>query len=106
MKVFELTLHRILWNWLATNPLSEKSDWPEWTYNGGSIEEILSDCFACGYADIECAKCPLVWPEVRCCHSNKTYIFTQWDNSSDLKERSKLALIIANLPVKSNVEWE
>lgn len=63
-------LHVMLWTWLAANPGKHKSDWPEFTNNGGSIESPYLYCFACKAAkvkDLGCVNCPLQWgPHMRC----------------------------------------
>ena len=38
-KIFNHTGHKELWNWLANNPTMEKTDWEDWSYNGGKYEE-------------------------------------------------------------------
>lgn len=55
-----------LWEWLAENPDKCKSQWPEWKYNQGHVEEMNSDCPCCEFAGRDkegkrqCHKC-LLW---------------------------------------------
>ena len=51
--VFELSLHKELYNWLLEDITRKKRDWPRWKHNGGDIEKPYcgAHCFACGYAD-------------------------------------------------------
>lgn len=54
-------LHIRIWDWLADNPTCTKDDWPEWIYNGGTINVVLFDCFACQSCDCVCVSCPCTW---------------------------------------------
>ena len=108
---FDHTNHKKLWNWLAENPDKEKSDWPEWKENGWEIKRAVSLCFACDYVKhncLLCYECPLIWPEnknsTRNCYDANSGLFNKYFYSRDLKERSKYAFQIANLPVKDGVE--
>ena len=51
--VFELSLHKELYNWILNDITRKKRDWPRWKSNGGDIEKpyYSAHCFACGYAD-------------------------------------------------------
>lgn len=100
-KVFEHSNHKRLWMWLAEHPEKHKNDWTEWKYNGGSLEEIDADCFACEYTN-DCDLCPLVWEPIN--PSCTCGLFFKWDESTDMEDRSRLALMIANLPVKGEVK--
>lgn len=106
-KIFEHTLHKELWNWLAENPQQRKDDWPRWEKNGGDIEYISSYCFACEYVDSlkqNCEACPLVWPDGCKCCTDDGALYDQWDSAEcNFKLRSELALQIANLPVREGV---
>ena len=40
-----------LWHWLSKNPEKDKHEWPRWIFNGGSMEEIKCECFACEFKE-------------------------------------------------------
>lgn len=106
--LFDHNHHREMWLWLADHPEMIKEDWPGWEYNGGEVEEGNYDCFACEYSDdIDCKDCPLIWPKngigENVC-DDKDGLFTKWEWSTDLSERSQLARQIANLPVRKGVK--
>ena len=113
-KVFQHSLHRELWQWLADNPGMQKDDWPRWEINGGNVIFAYNDCFACNYAstenslvlyrDIDCDSCPLGWTKEYCCDEGAE--FDQWDFTLDPQERTRLALLIKDLPVKDGVVTE
>lgn len=59
-----------------------------------------ADCFLCHYS---CKRCPLMWPPgdykvTRCIGSG--CLFTEWSIALTLKEKTRLALQIAELPVR------
>ena len=117
---FDHTNHKKLWNWLAENPDKNKEDWPEWAENGGNVSSYRSPfCLACESVNSvnnderDCDLCPLIWPPNsygdRVC-DGKNGLWLVWDGfgKSESEEdriiRSKIALQIANLPVKDGVE--
>lgn len=124
MLTFDLTKHRALWNWLADNPGSLKTDWPGWDEIEDWDDEIYPDnnCFACEYLDEimldqynpnyeldgeTCEKfCPLLWSKgCTCCDKNS--LFREWTNATvkkDYETASNLARQIAELPVREGVE--
>jgi hypothetical protein len=107
-KVFNLSLHKELWYWLAAHPMTIKEVWPQWLSNGGTVRDCDSLCFACAYNDkrfdietdeCDCSPCPIQWSGKDCTDSE----FVQWDMCRNVEERAGLALIIAELPVKDGV---
>lgn len=68
-----ITLHRALWDWIATNNCDDKLGWPGWEVLWDYTLHIDSHCFACDYAIKErkrkrlsmktpvCDLCPLEW---------------------------------------------
>lgn len=107
-KVFQWTLHKELWYWLAENPGKSKDQWPQWDFNGGTVDSVTMMCFACQYIkehNTGCSQCPLVWSsELGCCGGyNDEAEYSQWENCGDPQERAELALTIAELPVKPGV---
>lgn len=125
IRVFNYTLHKELWNWLADNPLEDKENWPGWEKYGIDLKEY-SDCFACFCADKgptpelefhKCVHCPLDWPNGFCFprHAQVTdaeYFFEEWvkaiddyDGQNDDYDRQNVeyyARKIANLPIKES----
>ena len=107
-KVFQHSLHRELWQWLADNPGKQKRHWPKWIENDGDVPLCDSLCFACDYnydrfdGNCDCTHCPLQWSEVSCEYSE----FEQWVTAYDPQERTRLALLIKDLPVRDGVVTE
>ena len=106
---FDHTNHKKLWNWLAENPDKNKTDWPEWKHNGGEVEKVLSNCFACDYVDkkeLSCDDCPLDWPitgnMMKVCSNSLFGVWGLAPFGSHLA--AELASQIANLPVKGGIE--
>lgn len=108
-------LHRELWGWLAENPNRSKADWPRWECNGGDVEHLHSECFACEYVNGQvdpamCGVCPLVWPGGMCQITGQTSpsedddsgLFDRWNLEDDTDERAKLAKQIRDLPVRED----
>lgn len=95
--------HKKMWLWLSEHPLSSKADY----FEENDIKDVPTKrCYACAYCAIngksDCRNCPIVtWrlhayggrPACLCYGSP----YAKWENSTDLKERSELALEIANL---------
>ena len=74
----ERELHRELWEWIIKNPFSNKDEWVRWRSNGGNIENVYNDCFACDIARkligsdrsvSMCAFCPIKWKGNRGCNN-------------------------------------
>ena len=109
-KVFQWSKHRELWKWLSENPENGKDDWVAWEYNGGTVDSVSCECFACEYIEIfdgTCRDCPLEFPlnhegEPRC---YKGGLWRKWELSEDMEERTRLALAIMDLPLKDGVDW-
>lgn len=107
--VFNHTAHKALWNWLADHPDKSKTDY----FVLNNITEIPYDyCYACDY-DIEaeipvrrCCNCPLIgWGAERCYNIDGLYDeYLDTLLAQDEEEGRKVALKIANLPVKEGVE--
>lgn len=114
-KVFMHKEHREMWLWLADNPSKEKEDWP-----GLKTRYARNECFACEYSLVEhagvegyesfyyvdCDICPFVWPENdfgNCVCDDDGGLWCKWFHAKNNRQRKKLALQIANLPVKPGV---
>lgn len=91
-------LHRQLWDWLYKNPVKEKKNWPEWEKNGGTIESVDCDCFACEY-DMQyrddCSLCLFGNFSNTACLNG---LFSNWDCFKNTKVRKKYAKLIRDLP--------
>lgn len=111
-KIFNLTAHKALWNWLSMNPEKEKQDWPGWKKNGGKCEKQSSNCFACEWSigvllkEPICTNCPLLWNRNGFCGVD----YMEWSEAkymdNDYKLASKLAEKIRDLPIREGVEYE
>lgn len=119
--VFNQTAHKALWTWLAeegsklipTSAVMLKTKWPEWWFNGGHISRAVHCCMACQYAHTirkkskQCRYCPL---SVRGNTSNSdclSGLYIEWEEAVEwnhVEEAKKIALKIANLPVKKGVK--
>ena len=103
--------HRELWGWLAENPMKDKLDWPGWE----RYDVALNDCFLCEYALksqkndsnglSRCDYCPVEFDAIG--DSPKGTVgyclgglFSRWDMATDPEERSRIALLIRDLPEK------
>lgn len=68
IRVFNRTLHKELWKWLAMNPGADKNEWPGWDEYGIDGKSFYW-CFACYCAEhtvkdlfnVKCSDCPLEW---------------------------------------------
>jgi len=98
-----------VWSWLAVNPEKDKSDYPGWEANGGSVPKMTYDCPCCEYAvtasgrkrleaecsgvreNTECGRCPLAkfWPSGGCLTLSSPFII--WDGANP---RSRFGRII------------
>ena len=96
-------LHKELWVWCSKNPEKKKSEWPEWEKE--YLLHIVGSCFACTYANKHNDFCPLLGGicdrktlrGVGCLDG----LYTDWCCADkNYKERSEIALVIANLPWK------
>lgn len=92
-------LHREMWNWLAENPDKEEGDW---LCDNGYIgdKDIAGGCFACEECRQHCDECPLDKRVIGC----EDGLFRVWYTTSDIRTRSRLADVIANLPWRRNDE--
>lgn len=124
--VFNQTAHKALWTWLAEKgskliPMSAmmlKTKWPGWERNGGDIPHAAHCCMACQYAytirkkskryyDVPCRYYPL---SVRGNTSNSNCLsglYIEWEEAVEwnyVEEAQKIALKIANLPIKKYVK--
>lgn len=110
-KAFQRTLHRQLWKWLSLHPEKDKEDWVGWEWNGGTVDAVSCECFACDYDDMlsmDCSDCPLDFPlnregKPKCSNGG---LWRQWEKAKDPQERTRLALAIMDLPVRDGVVWE
>lgn len=57
-RIFELTKHRELWDWLSKNPDMDKRDWPGWKKYAIRDAWTLNYCFACKAARDQLASWP------------------------------------------------
>lgn len=113
IRVFNRTLHKKMWQWLADHPTKLKSDWlcidnQKLTAEEQDILLKYHMCFACYCADYSignvdaCKICPLDWGTNRSCYKDNN-LFTAWVKLSMLSDPhlvSAVAEAIANLPVK------
>ena len=104
-RVFNHTAHKKLWTWLSENPEMGKDDWPGWKVNGGEYDKVYRLCFACEFiVDDACCDCPLIWPHNECC-TERHGLYKRWASKCTVtKNRTSLALQIANLPVRDGIE--
>lgn len=132
--VFDHTMHKKLWNWLADNPVNEEYDY-EWgeddicesfnektdAFEAFGIDyddEPVFECYACQYVQdkcgaanagvTECPECPLQWQgnefNYSCYNFEGNAFYSKWKDATSAEERSKWARVIANLKVKPGVE--
>ena len=111
--------HKRLWNWLSENPEATKSDWPEWNIIGHSVNH----CFACdfqsafkeknnvenAYMHSICNFCPLSKNSSCLIRNCLGGLYYQWAWAwawEPIKERPALALKIANLPLRDDLDWK
>lgn len=107
IRVFNRTLHRKLWGWLAEHPGAEKCDWPDFKNLPAATQDAWRChcfCFACVACDKRCERCPLDWGHAKCVSPgtiyNKWFCATHFNNTDNLELIQELAVQIANLPVK------
>ena len=115
--------HRAMWNWIAEQIVTY-----ERTMNIGTLKEkyiemqgddtrkmyLTNNCYLCNYTDINCYKCPIIWPSeferFQCEDSTilpngyivdglytecrKLYLTNDWQSQAELARK------IANLPLK------
>lgn len=116
IRVFNHTLHKQMWNWLANHPDCEKEEWPG--LQALPEKQIMEFamyhycCFACWVAGNDdrntrrdmgaiCKSCPLDWGAEACWDDGELYdawIFA----GCDYDERKDIARQIAELPLKEN----
>lgn len=106
--------HRAMWNWIAEQIVTN-----EHTMNIASLKSDYIDmqgdtqkmcyhnyCYLCKYTDVDCRKCPLLWPsdakEYQCEHDyiDKGLYYRACDlyGKGSWKIQAQLAYEIANLP--------
>lgn len=113
--------HRAMWNWIAQQIENEKhtmnigvlkANYVE--HSGDNAIEMYkhNNCYLCNYTDINCYKCPLIWPSefksYQCEHGfqlpngyNRNGLYSEcWhlNYTDDWQLQAKLAREIANLP--------
>lgn len=108
--IFNHTAHKALWDWLSKNPKGLKNEWPGWKRNGGKYSDMPCDCFACGANDdysralhygklySSCGYCPLYDNRHKDCLGG---LYEKWIYAKKYEEKSELALIIRDLPVRN-----
>jgi hypothetical protein len=106
--VFQLGLHREMWDFLSKNPTRSKNSWPGW-----KLQTALFHCFACEATmsklkKTQCLNCPLceyVW--VQNTSSCLGGLYAKWvhaHGSIKTEEASKYAAEIRDLPLCNR--WE
>lgn len=116
--VFNHTLHRKFWEWLAANPTSSKHEWPRLLKHTYEEQELLLNnayCYACVCVKLHrlnCSVCPLDWGSSMCAQNNTPYV--RWAKLRerfftihDCEEKEELldaisreALKVASLPLR------
>lgn len=102
MMVFNHTKHKELWQWLADNPKSCKSEWPGWK----DFPNRESNCFACN-AILErklgthlCSeRCPLFEKQ---CYEGEYKEYIKARHKKDWEAVSMIAKKIRDMPVKED----
>lgn len=94
--------HVRLWTWLADNPLSNKFMWPEWDFNGGTIDLPFQGGFTCKVALLRqmaifppgnreglCDYCPISWAPggIKRCYDNQSPYF-KWQEAVRQKDKN------------------
>jgi hypothetical protein len=90
--------HRKLWDWLADNPDKDKTDWPGWSFNGGTYPYVPALCFGCEYTRGrgQCESCPCLIDR-QCCGG----AYARWYDADNRSTRRKYALLVRDAwPVK------
>lgn len=110
--VFYHSLHKEMWLWLAANPDAGKEDWPRWKDMDILAAKAIHHCFACtSLEDREtvdtCERCPLLWGTLdnKCIGGEYNGLYEQWIDARGSR-RSKLAVEIANLPIRDDYNGE
>ena len=108
---FYHSLHKEMWLWLAENPEAAKSDWPRWNETD-VVGKAIHHCFACsaleeGATAHDCERCPLLWgtPTNQCIGDEYNGLYEQWVDARG-ERRVRLALEIANLPIREGYQGE
>ena len=96
-------LHKEMWGWLAENPDKDKPQWPRWVSNGGTVEDIDYDCFACEdnsdyTGTYSCKNCMIDWGYNNCKSIGSPYEL--WDYSENNEDKAIYAAIIRDLPIR------
>lgn len=116
IRVFNRTLHKELWTWLAEHPDCYKHDWPGWEkLTDEQLVTMLHNymCFACFVAGNDdrycdtleretCEDCPLDWGG--CCLDDGG-LFDMYGNAQGIGAFGNVeeyARQIAELPLKEN----
>lgn len=112
IRVFNQTLHKELWNWLAKYPWKNKKDWPGWERFSKQDYELCEKnhfCFACISADADprrvCDACPLDWGETETCYEEDSTVVDEWGLFSKFRyanseeDAARWAEKIANRPL-------
>lgn len=119
IRVFNRTMHRKLWNWLAEHPLCSKGDWPGLkqlsTRQRDSFDEHFY-CAACCTAMCTCdtltvslcsRSCPLDWGESDVCYADGT-LYDAWHTLKDkgyAGQTTEICRHIAELPIKESPDF-
>jgi len=85
------------WGSLAITGTDDKKEYLK--RNG--FPEIQDSCFLCEFTKRTCSKCPVEWPNMKtislACVSS---IYGEWGRAAAPEERSRLAALIRDLPIK------
>jgi hypothetical protein len=107
IKRFNHSAHRRMWLWLAENPEALKREWPGFKRFKNTPDCLCFACEAAGHGEaatnLVCEQCPLMWPDGfpsedrPWCHQS---LYSAWNCVSNSVDKTKLALQIANLPIR------
>lgn len=102
IRVFNHTLHKKLWLWVAEHSANEPSEWDGWKTIPVKDYGYWFD-FACYAVDRElrkdCVSCPLDWGEAGTCWQENG-LLTKWENALFTRDAKRYAWEIALLPIK------
>ena len=115
--VFNYTLHKEMWNWVAKQ--SRKSKCPSWNrewLDANGFGEMKNDCFACQYAQEKCLSvesedtcicvyCPLEWGEYKQCREKDSLYEVRSNAITYSPLWRECSLIVADLQVKEGVVY-
>lgn len=119
IRVFNRTMHRKMWNWLAEHPLCSKSEWPGlkqlFTRQQDSFDEhyyCAASCTAmCTWVNLTeplCRRrCPLDWGESGVCYGEGS-LYRAWQALNDRGyacQTTEICRHIAELSVRESPDF-